>query len=148
LNNQDETFLIKIEYSYKRDLNRRNYSLLTPIAAEVTARPSLQASALNYAIKEDLLPDIPWKRNDWQKFKNLTSPLGGNDNARLYLDTSHPHVWEIDIEDVVMSPYDLAGPSNPSGSPKLVAPQPIPYIHTRRNGTLLARFHESQQKES
>jgi hypothetical protein len=148
LNNQGERFLIKIEYSYKRDRNRGHYNLLIPIEAEVTARPSLNSSALNYAIKEDLLPDIPWKQNDWQKLENLTSPVGGNDNARLYLDTSNPHVWEIDIVGVVMSAHDLAGPSNPSGSPKLPALEPIPYEFGVRNGTRLARFHELQQKES
>ncbi|KAN0107968.1 HET domain containing protein [Hyaloscypha variabilis] len=147
MNNQGDRFLIKIEYSYKKDY-RRHYSRLTPIEAEVTARPSLNTSALNYAIKEDLPPDIPWKQNDWQKLENLTGPVGGNDNARLYLDTSHPHVWEIDIEDVVMSPYDLAGPSSPSGSPKLVGSETIPYMYVERNGTRLARFHELQQKES
>ncbi|PMD43848.1 HET-domain-containing protein [Hyaloscypha variabilis F] len=159
VNNQGETFLIKIEYSYKRDRNRRNGDLQIPIKAEVTARPAFNGSALDYAIEVDSLSKvpwkqnywlskIPWKQNDWQKLENLTSPVGGNDNARLYLDTSNPHVWEIDIVGVVMSPHDLAGPSNPSGSPKLPALKPMPYGFVRGNGTRLARFHELQQKES
>lgn len=159
LNNEGGTFLIKIEYSYKRDLNCGG--LLIPIAAEVTARPLINASPLNHAIQEDFLPDIPRKIHSWQKVEELTSPLCWYGNARLCLDKTDPDVWEIDIVDVI-SPQGLVGPStnlpgqvrerrlpsssNPSGGPKLVASETIPYMYEGRNGTRLARFHESQQE--
>lgn len=162
-NNQSETFLVRIEYSYNTNRNREGSHKLAPIAAEFTARPSFNASALNYVIQEDWLPDLPWKQEPWQKFQDLASPIRGDDNARLHLDTTDPEVWEIDIVHG-MSSYDFVGPSttlldqarklslssslSPSGSPKPVAPESIPSMYRGRNGTRLARFHELQQNES
>lgn len=160
LNNEDGNFLVKIKYSYKRGrLNGGNH----PMAAQVSARPVWNALALNYVIHEDSLPKTPWKRDPWVDLEDLTSPVGGDDNARLYVDKTNSEVWELDIVDVAI-PESMGGtttdlpiqarehrlslPSSPSGSSSSAASYNFPDEYGGRNGTRLARFHELQLKKA